>query len=144
MIPLCKILKQFDNGHGWYKRNRFGGILVYEEFRSNILIAVSPTMPTIRLYMKFIWYDPSYTSHYIHSNTAGDAKSCHDKSKFCFRAANIPWYYFNTLGPRQNGRHFADDISGAFSSMKMFEFRFKIHWSLFLVAQLTIIQHWFR
>ena len=31
-----------------------------------------------------------------------------------------------------------------FSSMKMFEFRLKFHWSLFPRVQLTIFQHWFR
>ena len=32
----------------------------------------------------------------------------------------------------------------AFSSMKMYEFWLKFHWSLFLNVQLTIFQHWFR
>ena len=49
--------------------------------------------------------------------------------------------YVNTLRPRQNGRHFADDI---FKWMKMFEFQLKFHWSLFLRVRLTIFQHWFR
>ena len=35
-------------------------------------------------------------------------------------------------------------LSSAFSWMKMFEFRLKFHWSLFLRVQLTIFQHWFR
>ena len=35
-------------------------------------------------------------------------------------------------------------FSNAFSWMKMYEFRLKIHWSLFLKVQLTISQHWFR
>ena len=35
-------------------------------------------------------------------------------------------------------------FSSAFSWMKMFEFRLKFHWSLFLRAQLSISQHWFR
>ena len=30
------------------------------------------------------------------------------------------------------------------SSMKMFEFRLKFHWRLFLGVQLTTFQHWFR
>ena len=30
------------------------------------------------------------------------------------------------------------------SWMKMFEFRLKFHWSLFLRVQLTIFHHWFR
>ena len=35
-------------------------------------------------------------------------------------------------------------FSSAFSWMKMFEFRLKFHWSLFLMVQLTIFHHWFR
>ena len=35
-------------------------------------------------------------------------------------------------------------LSNAFSWMKLLEFRLKFHWSLFLRAQLTIFQHWFR
>ena len=47
------------------------------------------------------------------------------------------------------GRDNMDAISqttfwSAFSWMKMFEFRLKFHWSLFLRVQLTIFQHWFR
>ena len=71
-----------------------------------------------------------------------------------------------TSKPWQNGSHFADDIfkrivlthwdrdeiynisqtifSNVFTSMKMFEFRLKFHWSLFPRVQLTIFQHWFR
>ena len=35
-------------------------------------------------------------------------------------------------------------FSSAFSWLKMFEFWLKLHRSLFLRVQLTIIQHWFR
>ena len=35
-------------------------------------------------------------------------------------------------------------LSNAFSWMKMFAYRLKFHWSLFLRVQLTISQHWFR
>ena len=47
------------------------------------------------------------------------------------------------------GRDKMDAISqttfwSTFSWMKMFEFRWKFHWSLFLRVQLTIFQHWFR
>ena len=35
-------------------------------------------------------------------------------------------------------------LSNAFSWMKMFKFRLKFHWSLFLRVQFTIFQHWFR
>ena len=50
----------------------------------------------------------------------------------------------STLGPRQNSRHFAKTFSNAFSWMKIFEFRLKVHWILFLMVQLTIFQLWFR
>ena len=35
-------------------------------------------------------------------------------------------------------------FSNAFSWMKMYDFRWKCHWILFLMVQLTISQHWFR
>ena len=35
-------------------------------------------------------------------------------------------------------------FSNAFSSIKMYEFRLRFHWSLFPNVQLTIFQHWFR
>ena len=35
-------------------------------------------------------------------------------------------------------------FSNIFSWMKMYEFRLKFHWSLFLRFQLTIFKHWFR
>ena len=35
-------------------------------------------------------------------------------------------------------------FSRTFSWMKMYEFRLRFHWSLFLRVQLTISQHWFR
>ena len=39
---------------------------------------------------------------------------------------------------------FQTTFSSAFSWMKMYKFRLKFHWSLFLRVQLTIFQHWFR
>ena len=47
------------------------------------------------------------------------------------------------------GRDKMDDISqttfsSAFSWIKIYEFRLKFHWGLFLRVQLTIFQHWFR
>ena len=41
----------------------------------------------------------------------------------------------NTLRRRQNGPHFAEDILNSIFLMKVFEFRFKFHWSLFLRVQ---------
>ena len=39
---------------------------------------------------------------------------------------------------------FQPPFSSAFSSMKMYEFLLKFHWSLFLGVQLAIFHHWFR
>ena len=51
-----------------------------------------------------------------------------------------------SLGPRQNGRHFPDDILNVFPWMKMYELRLGFHWGSFLSlrVKLTIFQHWFR
>ena len=51
---------------------------------------------------------------------------------------------FNTLRPRQHGRHFADDTFKRIFLHENIILRLKFHWSLFLRAQLTIFQHWFR
>ena len=51
---------------------------------------------------------------------------------------NNSGFQFNPLRPRETGRHYA--VSSAFSWMKLFEFRLKFHWNLFLRVQLTIFQ----
>ena len=48
-----------------------------------------------------------------------------------------PWWV-NPLRLRQNGHHFADSISNAFSWIKLFEFCLRFHWSLFPRVQFTI------
>ena len=60
-----------------------------------------------------------------------------------YRVTNIRGL-FNTLTPKQMDAISQTTFSNAFSWMKMFEFRLKFHWSLFLRFQLTIFQHWFR
>ena len=65
----------------------------------------------------------------------------------------VSWYHdmqtlsllaLNTLRPRQMAAISQTTLSNPFSWMKVFEFRLKFHWSLFLRFQLTIFQHWFR
>ena len=78
----------------------------------------------------------------------------HIMAKYCLRPLNDItylrkyWIYsiFNSLRPRQNRRHFADDVfkCNFLNEKKTLEFRFKFHWRLFLKVQLTIFQHWFR
>ena len=53
-------------------------------------------------------------------------------------------YGINTLRPRHMDAMSQTTFSNAFSWMKMFEFRLKVHWSLFPTVQLTIFQQWFR
>ena len=55
----------------------------------------------------------------------------------------------NSFRPPYWGRDKIDAISqttfsNEFSWMKMYEYRLKFHWSLFLRVQFTISQHWFR
>ena len=51
----------------------------------------------------------------------------------------------NSSLPRQNGHHFTDGFFKIhFYECKATYFLFEVHWCLFLRAQLTIIQHWFR
>ena len=47
-------------------------------------------------------------------------------------------------GPDEMKNISSATFSNVFSSMKMFEFLLKFHWSLFPRVQLTIFQHWFR
>ena len=51
---------------------------------------------------------------------------------------------FNTLRPRPNDRHFADDIFKRIFLNENYEFRLRFHWYSFLGLKLTIFQHWFR
>ena len=56
-------------------------------------------------------------------------------------------HFLNTLRPRQNCRHFADDmLKSIFLNdwMKMYEFCVRFHWNLFLRFEFTIFQLWFR
>ena len=52
--------------------------------------------------------------------------------------------WVNTLRQRQMNTISQATFSNAFSWMKMYEFRLRFHWSLFLRVQLTIFKHWFR
>ena len=52
-------------------------------------------------------------------------------------------YLVNTLGPRQNGRHFSDDTFKWIFLNENVGFRLIFHWHMFLGIQLIIFQHWF-
>ena len=50
----------------------------------------------------------------------------------------------NTLRLRKMDAIFQMTFSNVFLWMKMYDFRLRFHWCLFLRFQFTIIQHWFR
>ena len=53
-------------------------------------------------------------------------------------------WYLTHWGRDKMAAIFQTTFSNAISWMKMFEFRLKFYWSLFLKVQLIIFQHWFR
>ena len=56
----------------------------------------------------------------------------------------FPWPKLTHWGRDQIDTFTQTTFSSAFFWTKIFEFRLKFHWSLFLRVQLTIFQHWFR
>ena len=58
--------------------------------------------------------------------------------------ASAPERSFNTLRPRQNGRHFTDDIFNCIFLNEMVWISIKISLKLVPGVQLTVFQHWFR
>ena len=73
-----------------------------------------------------------------------EERSCR-RMIFCYRASELGWPLSCWLTlTHQNGRHFADDIFRCIFVNESFVFWLKFHWSLFLWAQLTISQHWYR
>ena len=57
---------------------------------------------------------------------------------------NTKYFHFTHWGRDEMNNISQTTFSNVFSSIKMFEFRWKFHWSLFPRVQLTIFQHWFR
>ena len=85
----------------------------------NALVCVRMCLPNIYTYM-----------HHTHTITS---RRAYTRSLFLI---NPP--------PRENRRHFADDIFKCIFLNENFEFSLKFHWSLFSRVQLTISKHWFR
>ena len=54
-----------------------------------------------------------------------------------------PKYCVNTQGRDKMNAIFQTTFSNVFYWMKIYEFRLKFHWNLFLRVKLTIIHHWF-
>ena len=84
--------------------------------------------------------------HYLNIQRQAPARfpklaSCHYNS---FENRVTVYLMFDTLKPRQNGRHFQTTLSNTFSWMKINVYRFEFHWNLFPRNQLTIWSNWFR
>ena len=72
---------------------------------------------------------------------------------FSYFTCHFEWYHlFTSVGSKSSLTHWGRDemnnisqttFSNAFSSMKIFEFRSKFHWSLFPRVQSTIFHDWF-
>ena len=85
------------------------------------------------------WYIITWTSHCA-SLIWGSVAAYF----FCQCTISSELQLLNTLRPRQNGRHFPDDIFKWIFVNENAWISINIHWSLFLGVQLTIFQHWFR
>ena len=59
------------------------------------------------------------------------------------RGSGCEWWLTH-WGRNKMADIFQTTFSNAFSWMKMYEFRLRFHWNLFLRFELTIFQHWFR
>ena len=63
---------------------------------------------------------------------------------FRFSKFNSAWQVLTHWGQNKMAAILQTTFSYAFSWMKMYEFRLRVHWSVFLRILLTIFQHWFR
>ena len=84
--------------------------------------------------------------HISVANTWGMAKQLHGhKTMVCHYLSNSSSSFaVNISRPRDNGRHFPDDIFKCIYLNEMCIFRLRFHWSSLSMVQLTILQHLFR
>ena len=121
IVPCCVLL--------WFGIGQF-----------TLIVQVSFTGSWPMIYDGFITNEESSTEPKLAT------KILATNSGFCTRLVKQPlriWTNYshksiNTLRPRQNGRHFPDDIFKCIFLIKMFKFLLRFHWSLFPRIQLTI------
>ena len=98
------------------------------------------------IHVSNIWFRV-YAVDYIINILVSDNK-CSNLDNI-FGASITQWFH----KPESDILHWVRDKTAAISQiiflnafpwMKMHEFRLRFHWSLFLSAQLSIFQHWFR
>ena len=69
------------------------------------------------------------------------------RGSLTFASGSVKYFWriwVKTLGRDEMAAISQTTLSDAFSGMKMYEIRLRIHWSLFLRFELTIFNHWFR
>ena len=57
---------------------------------------------------------------------------------------NVDWFSLTHWGRDKMAAISQTTFSSGFSLLKMYEFRLRFYWSVFLMVKLTIFQHWFR
>ena len=143
---FCKIITA-QNQCGW------GGSVVGvrggdtdDTFHTNTFHTISQH-PTEAVLHSFWWHSfifKRWLSYMSWQSIYMTVKLCtcqiHSALQWCSKTRR----FFNTLRPRKMTANFQTKVSNAFSSMKMYEFWLKFHWSLFLWVQLTVFHHWFR
>ena len=82
---------------------------------------------------KFSWISVDYRGHFARWRTS------HSLTKITVMRA----HYLTHWGRYIMAAILLTTFWGAFCWMRMYEFRLKFHWSLFLRVQLTIFQNWF-
>ena len=65
-------------------------------------------------------------------------------SDLCCHMPSLDYNELTHWGRDEMAAIFQTPFANGFSWMKLYEFRLKFHWSLFLGVELTIFQHWFR
>ena len=108
---------------------RWISMLISYAYNSIVDVPVLPFVHQMELTSMAVRHMP-----YLQSTSAKYGTKRHKYTRECG---------INTLRPRQNGCHLADDIFMHFW-MKMYNFRLKFHWSIFLWVQSTIFPHWCR
>ena len=68
----------------------------------------------------------------------------HHDTSHCYCFGTESGIHINSYPPDKMAAISQTTYSNACSQMKNFVFWFEFHWTLFLRAQLTIFQHWFR
>ena len=138
----------------WYFQMHFLGRQIYTLFKIHqnsffglnwqaVSISLGISLSLNRQRQENIWMNNDPVGHQV--SQVSDRCLINVESRFfvIWNGITRP-QWVNTLRPRQNGLHFPDEIFKWIFCNKIYEFRLKFHWSLFLSVHSIIFQHWFR